>query len=359
MYHSHCGGATKCCGMALLLSASLAERDHRADQAQHGRRQRAEIAPEIVAARQLRVRCVGEPVHLGLVGDEEEGMEPAVLLVAVQARLRHALTAQLIQPGTGDVAHRAQVAELDRLGRTRLGARRRQVGLQPVVAERALAGEPGRLVEADDVIGAGGDAIAAAVAHVGLDVDRVELGPDDGVGGAHLHAARQRTMLADVAHHAPGDATLGRAALVELHVAPVLLVELAGVVVAVAELRGVSGELVPFLAGDLAGLAADAERRVGEEADRSRHGWFSYPIAIRLGTIFLKPRSLTWRSSGSATSSSTTGTAWGSLRRSIVIKYCWHVSQPSARRCGKRSASAKIGSLPVVCSPQPGQVIRW
>jgi hypothetical protein len=27
MYHSHCGGATKCWGMALLLAAALAERE--------------------------------------------------------------------------------------------------------------------------------------------------------------------------------------------------------------------------------------------------------------------------------------------------------------------------------------------
>ena len=51
-----------------------------------------------------------------------------------------------------------------------------------------------------------------------------------------------------------------------LHVAPVLGVQAAGVVVAVAEGRLVAGELVPLLAGDLAGLAADADARVGEEA---------------------------------------------------------------------------------------------
>src|SRR5262249_640751 len=90
-------------------------------------------------------------------------------------------------------------------------------------------------------------------------------------GGADLHAACLRAVLADVAHHRPRHAP-GRAALVELDVAPVLVVELAGVVVAVAEPGRVAGELVPLLARDLAGLAADAERRVGEEADRSGHG---------------------------------------------------------------------------------------
>src|SRR5207237_1942226 len=196
----------------------------------------------------------------------------AVLLVAVQARLRHPLPAQLVQARAGDVAHRVQVAELDRLGRARLGAGGHQVGLQAVVAERALAGQTARLVEADHVVRTGRDAVAAAVAHARLDVDGVELGPDDRVGRADFHAARHRAVLADVAHHVPGDAALGGGALVELDVAPVLLVELARIVVAVAELGRVARELVPLLARHLAGLAADAERRVGEEADRSRHG---------------------------------------------------------------------------------------
>src|SRR6185503_15479667 len=107
-------------------------------------------------------------------------------------------------------------------------------------------------------------AVAAAVADFGLDVDGVELRPDDGVGRTHLHAAGQRAVLADIAHHVPGDAALGGGPLVELDVAPVLLVEPARVVVAVAEPGRVSGKLVPLLARHLAGLAADAERRVGE-----------------------------------------------------------------------------------------------
>ena len=51
----------------------------------------------------------------------------------------------------------------------------------------------------------------------------------------------------------------------ELHVPPVLRVQLPGVVVAVAERRLVARQLVPLLAGHLAGLAADADARVGEE----------------------------------------------------------------------------------------------
>src|SRR5262249_8749421 len=102
--------------------------------------------------------------------------------------------------------------------------------------------------------------------------DGVELGPDDGVGRAHFHAAGQRAVLADITHHAPSDGAAGGGPLMELDMAPVLLVELARVVVPVAESGRVPRELVPLLARHLAGFAADAERRVGEEADRSGHG---------------------------------------------------------------------------------------
>src|SRR5262245_1737407 len=271
MYHSHCGGATKCWGTSLLLSPAIAERDHSADDPEHGRHQRAQVTLDVVAARQHGVLRVGQPVGLGRIGQEEQGVEPAVLLVTVESRLGHALAPELIQPRRGDVAHLAQVSELDRFRRTGLGARRRQVVLKAAVAERALLGEAGLLVEADDVVWAGRDAVATAVADVGPDVDGVELRANDRVGRADFHAARERAVLADVAHHAPGDATLGPGLLEEPHVPPVLVVELARVVEPVEKLGGVPGQLVPFLARHLAGLAPDAERRVGEEADGSGH----------------------------------------------------------------------------------------
>src|SRR5262249_22402499 len=271
MYHSHCGAVTKCSIIALLLAAAVAEREDGADETARGRDQHAEVAAGVVAAWQHGALGGRQPVHFRLVGQEKERVQPAVFLLAVETRLRHPLPAQPVQARTGDLPHRAQIAELDRLGRARLCAGRRQVRLQPVVAERALSRQAARLVEADDVVRAGRDAVAAAVADARLDIDGVELRPDDGVRRAHFHAARLRAVLADVAHHVPGHAALGGRALMELHVAPVLLVELTGVVEAVAERGRVPGELVPLLAGDLAGLAADAERRVGEEADRSRH----------------------------------------------------------------------------------------
>src|SRR5216117_400843 len=88
-------------------------------------------------------------------------------------------------------------------------------------------------------------------------------------------------MLAHIAHHQPAAVVRTVELLDELDVPPVRTVELARVVVAVARhlrhaaIRG--GELIPVLAGYLAGLAADADRRVGEET----HG---------LGHIRLSPR---------------------------------------------------------------------
>src|SRR5579864_9754855 len=57
------------------------------------------------------------------------------------------------------------------------------------------------------------------------------------------------------------------------------MVELSGVVVAVTELERVVGQLVPLLAGNLTGLAADTEGRVGEESNRFSHA--SVPQQIR------------------------------------------------------------------------------
>src|SRR5205807_10315490 len=152
--------------------------------------------------------------------------------------------------------------------------------LHPVVAERALLGRARHRVDADHSERAGGDTVAAAIARVRLDHDRVELGSDDGAGRTHLEAAGPDAMLADVAHHQPSPlAAVGAELLDELHMPPVDAVELASVVIAVSGERAVAAvrrrELIPLLAGHLAGLAPDAHRRIGEEAHRLRHHAFS------------------------------------------------------------------------------------
>ena len=73
-------------------------------------------------------------------------------------------------------------------------------------------------------------------------------------------------VLADVRAHEPAQAVVGLL-LDERHVAPRVRAELARVVVGVpGEREAVLGHEVPLLARHLARLAADADRRVGEEA---------------------------------------------------------------------------------------------
>src|SRR5262245_63464454 len=94
MYQCHSGGATKCCGMALALHrsrAAIAERDDRAQDADHRGDQRAQVPSTVVPARQDRVLRVGEPVGFRLVRQEEERVQPTVLLLPVELGLHDTL----------------------------------------------------------------------------------------------------------------------------------------------------------------------------------------------------------------------------------------------------------------------------
>ena len=120
---------------------------------------------------------------------------------------------------------------------------------------------------------------------------------DERPGGTHVETGRMGAVLAHVRRHQPayaglrwcggafwpgvaatmgsGVAALGAAGpawlLDEGHVAPRAGAEHPGVVVGHAEhLETVLGDAVPLLAGDLACLAADADRAVGEESLASR-----------------------------------------------------------------------------------------
>src|SRR6185369_2165763 len=88
-------------------------------------------------------------------------------------------------------------------GRAGLRAGRLEADLEPVVAERALLGDVGDRVDLDHAERTGRDAVAAAVADVGLDHHRVELRPDNRAGRADLEAASLDAVFADVAHHQP------------------------------------------------------------------------------------------------------------------------------------------------------------
>jgi len=189
---------------------------------------------------------------------------------AVQACLRDPLGMQDVHALLRCLTQLLQRPELDRLGRAGLGAGGFHPALQPVVAERAFLRDLGVGVHLDHAVRARGDAVATTVADIRLDEHGVELRADNRPRRADLQAAGSLAVLADVRHHEPGLALadcyrLVRHVVDELHMPPVLGIEAAGVVEAVAEGGFVPRELVPFLAGDLAGFAADADARVGEE----------------------------------------------------------------------------------------------
>src|SRR5580658_8038150 len=77
----------------------------------------------------------------------------------------------------------------------------------------------------------------------------------------------------------------------------------------------------------------------------------------RFGCSLLYPCSCAQSVSGIAARSSTTGTAWPSLVRSIVRTKNLHVSQASTRICGNCSATY-TGSFFSSSSPQVGQRMR-
>src|SRR5690606_958083 len=187
--------------------------------------------------------------------------------------------------------------EADRVRWARLRARGLEPVLQPVVAQRALVRLARALpVDLDHAERTRGLAVAAAVAHVLLDEDGVELGADDRAGRARLQARRVHAVLADVRHEqpplpglrpllargqvAPGLEFGGRLAprlearLVELldehHVSPRRGREVTRVVVRDAgEVEAVRRQVVALLARDLDRVGGAAERGVGEEAGRA------------------------------------------------------------------------------------------
>src|SRR6266852_4162961 len=278
-----------------LIHAALAQTDER-DQAEHGAgRGREHAAGFQVAAGEFRIPR--QTVDLRLVHEEVEGVEAtkrAIRIVAVQPGALLALGLKLVNTLLRAGAQFGDRPELDRISGAGFRAGRLQPHLHAVVAQRAFLRRPRGRVHVDHAEGAGGDAGAATVAHIRLDHDGVEFGPDDGAGGANLETARLHAMLAHVAHHQPAPVVRALELLDELDVPPVRAVELARVVVAVPAHLGHPavrrGELIPVLAGDLAGLAADADRRVGEEP----HGLWHIRLSPRYTRMPCPRESTRW-----------------------------------------------------------------
>src|SRR3954471_24074978 len=264
--------------------------------------------------------------------------------------------------------------ELDRVGRARLRAGGLVPAFEPVVAERAfpdpavlllpedrqvqgrLLGRPRRqLTLVEDAERTGWDAVAAAVADVLLHHDRPVLGAEERSGRADVEAGRMRAVLADVGAHQPAKSVVGtridprlvaveaqrRALLDEGDVAPRVRSQLGGVVVGLAAPeQPVLRNQIPFLAGDLAGLAADADRRVGEEA----HARLRL-LAVRVRPRGGRPGDLGHAHVGRPSSRSTRG-AW---RRSSYACSRWPATNwvslsPRGRRPGRMSQESAFTS---------------
>jgi hypothetical protein len=210
-------------------------------------------------------------VNLGLIDQQVEGVEPAqdVVIGAVAVGPLLPQLVELLEAALGALLQLSDRPELDGAGGTCLGACGLQATLQTVVAQGALLRGIRRRVKIDDAKRARPDAILSAIADIRLDDHAVEFGTDDGAGRTDFEATRLHAMFAHVTHHQPAaDGMIFAKLLDELDMAPVNAIQALGVIVAIAaELAYTAvggGQLIPFLAGDLAGSAADAHHGSGD-----------------------------------------------------------------------------------------------
>jgi hypothetical protein len=125
-------------------------------------------------------------------------------------------------------------------------------------------------IELRDAERAGWDAIATPIADIVLDDDTAELSADNRSSWAGIKATGVHAMLANVAEHEPGDAVGGRT-FDKCDMPPGRGPEVNRIVVAESSQieqtrRRVTGKLIPLLTCNLACLAADANRGVGQES---------------------------------------------------------------------------------------------
>src|SRR2546421_6556444 len=202
------------------------------------------------------------------------------------------------------------LAELDRIRRARFRASRFDAIFYAVITERAFTCRMGTLfVTRDHSKRTGNDAIATAVANILLHVDRVELRANNSPGRARFLARRIGTMLANITLHQPAvciekgqsgpgwnkwnEALASGLSNVRLHIRaqsmltvlsvvapPDLLDEehmpprgraqLPGIIIArPCPARFLRWKLVPLLASNLTGFAANTQTRIGEKS----HPW--------------------------------------------------------------------------------------
>ena len=177
---------------------------------------------------------------------------------------------ELLDPLIGDLEHRVLRAELQAARGAGLDARGLKTHRHAIDAHRALVHALGLRVELGNVEGASGHAVPAADALVLLKVDNAVGVLHDGPGrGARGEAPGLGAVHALVLAHQPVERAV-LLVLPELDQVPEVRRHVGQRLVRPHLHRGFRRQIVPLLTGDLAGLAADARRRVDELRDR-RH----------------------------------------------------------------------------------------
>src|SRR6266446_654693 len=176
--------------------------------------------------------------------------------------------AKLLRSPLGEELHVVLAAEMQATCGAGFDACRLQPLADAICAERAFVDSFGFRIEFGNVEGAAGDAVTAADAVVLLKIyDAVRVLNDGAIGGARGEASRVGTVHALILAHEPHQGAVFSFVFIEANQVPVIPARVRHGLVAVVKNRGAEGQVVPFHAGDFAGLAADASGSVDELAD--------------------------------------------------------------------------------------------
>ena len=175
---------------------------------------------------------------------------------------------ELFGPLVGDELHVIFAAKLQAARRTRLDARGLESLAHAIGAERALVNLLRHRVEARNLERAARDAKFTANAVFLIEVDDAIGVFDDGtVGRAGGETTWLGAVHALIFAHEPLDGAIGILVLIELDEIPEVVACLRHCLVSVVEECRRERHVVPFNAGNFAGLAPDARSRVDQLAD--------------------------------------------------------------------------------------------
>ena len=217
------------------------------------------------------LRIVGQPgVERRTVGVMQHihHMRAADARRIIEARVLEAARLEVDDALAGPRRHVGLRAEHDRPGRASLHAGRLAADGDAVGAERAFVGFVVDLADTGNVERTALHAIAAADAVLADEVDDAVGVLHDCAGrGAGLEATRILAMHAAVLADQPFEIALVVVPFGEAHQRPGVGVEVEWVVISALEMADLAAQVVPFHAGGLARLAADASSDVDELGD--------------------------------------------------------------------------------------------